>query len=149
VGQRVSLDETSFPARDHEPLDPKWTAVKTPKSPRNLSECLVKTGDWRRRLRSGRRLSRHWVLWNLTGETLWRLRYSHCGRAAGTLLCGTATGLTHSHMRTSALIAAALKLIAGTVCVMLKFSSYRFRPSFRRRRYACIAKPLACVWLGH
>jgi hypothetical protein len=97
VGQRLSLDDTSFPAREHEPLDPKWTAVKTSQWPRNVYECRVNRCEWITKLLSGRRLSGHWVLWNLSGETLWRLRDGHCGRAAGTLPCGTATGLTHSH----------------------------------------------------
>ena len=43
VGVKVSLDETSFPARDNEPLHPKWTAVKTPRWPGNVSECHVNT----------------------------------------------------------------------------------------------------------
>jgi len=93
-------------------------------------------------------MSGHSVLWNISSETLWRLRDSHCGRAAGTLLCGTATGLTHSHTGTFALTAAVLRLNTGRVRVMLKVSSYRVRPSLRRRRYACIAKPLARVWLA-
>jgi hypothetical protein len=98
-------------------------------------------------LLSGWRLSGHWVLWNISGETLWRLRDSHRGRAAGTLPCGTATGLIHSHIGTSTLTAAVLKLNANRVCVMLKDLSYRFRHGLRRRRYACNAKPLARVWL--
>ena len=149
VGRRLSLDDTSFPAREHEPFDPKWTAVKTPQWPRNVSECHVNRAEWSTSLLSGRRLSGHWVLWNISGETLWRLRDGHCVRAAGTLPCGTATGLTHSHMRTFVLTAAVFKLNASRVCVMLKDSSYWFRPGLRRRRYTCTAKPLERVWLEH
>jgi len=137
VGQRVNLDETSLPAREDTQVTQKRIWVH------------VNRGEWRTSLHSGRRLSGRWVFWNFSGETLWRLRGSHCGRAAGTLPCGTATGLAQSHTRIFALTAAVLKLNAGRVCVMLKDSSYRFRPGLRRRRYARTAKPLAGVWLEH